>query len=139
MGMFAAAKACSMARPESPRGITKKKGTPFTYRDSGTSLSCCARPAPANPTTTKRQSIRPTLLYCTFASTNLSVLGPALLPQHSRTEQGPQKRATRVEILVEPRMCCQAGTYICNFVLKKCKKVRRISAGFRRAPFAVEF
>ena len=35
-----------------------------------------------------------------------------------------KKRMTRVEILAEPRMRCQARTYICNFVLKKCRKVR---------------
>src|SRR5713226_10666942 len=95
MGMFVAAKSCSMARHESPRGITKKKGTPFTYRDSGTSLSCCARPAPANPTTTKRHSIRRTLLYCTFASTESQCFGASLLAQLSRTKQDQQKTVRR--------------------------------------------
>ena len=55
---------------------------------------------------------------------NLGVLGPALLPQHSQSEQGQQKTVDARRNSGRVSDVLSSKNIHCNFVLKKCRKVR---------------
>ncbi len=141
MGMFVPAEASCRACAEFPRGITKWKGTPLTYRDTGTVLCCCVRPVPANPATIKRQSSKRVLLDCTSTSTESQCFGPAVLTQHSLggRDQGANAPPGGAQVFCSGRdVLSSKEKPVAISCSRSAEKCIWISAGSGRAPFAVK-